>query len=144
MERLLIALGIAVVAVVVALLLRRRQRPDAPMRSSGRVPEQLDRADFAGPAAPWLVAVFTSATCDSCRDVQDKAAVLASDDVAVDVVEFQTQRDVHDRYRIDAVPLVVIADSSGIVRHHVFGPVTATDLWASMAAVREGADHGSA
>jgi hypothetical protein len=136
MDRLLIALGVAAVAVAVALVLRRRQRPDAPMRSGGRVPEQIDRADFARPGAPWLVAVFTSATCDSCRAVQEKAAVLASDDVAVEVVEFQTRRDLHERYRIDAVPLVVIADAAGIVRHYVFGPVSATDLWASMAAVR--------
>ena len=70
------------------------------------VPDQLDRADFAWPEAPWLVAVFTSATCASCADVRSKADVLASNDVAVDIVEFPARRDVHRRYGIDAVPLL--------------------------------------
>ena len=101
------------------------------------MPEQLDRADFASSAAPWLVAVFTSATCSSCADVQAKVEVLASDDVAIDVIEYQTRRDLHQRYRIDSVPLVVIADDAGVVRQHFLGPVTATDLWAAMARLRE-------
>ena len=137
MDRLLIALGIAVVAVAVGLVWRRRRGPDAPTRSSGSVPEQLDRADFASPSAPWLVAVFTSATCSSCADVQAKAEVLGSDDVAIDVIEYQTRRDLHQRYRIDSVPLVVIADDAGVVQQHFLGPVTATDLWAAVAAARD-------
>ena len=82
MDRLLIAAAIVVVAVVVALIARRR-RPDAPTQPAGRVPTQLDRGDFERPDAPWLVAVFTSATCHTCADVVAKATVLASDDVAV-------------------------------------------------------------
>jgi hypothetical protein len=136
MDRLLIALGIAVAAALVAIVLRRRHRPDAPTRSVSLVPDQLDRADFAAPATPWLVAVFTSATCSTCADVVAKADVLASDDVAVEVVEFQTRPDLHQRYRIEAVPLLVIADGRGVVRGHFLGPVTATDLWAAVAAAR--------
>ena len=52
------------------------------------MPAQLDRDDFARPEAAWLVAVFTSATCHTCADVVAKAGVLATDDVAVDVLEF--------------------------------------------------------
>jgi hypothetical protein len=136
MERVLIAAVIVVVAVVVAIVVRRR-RPDPPTQPGRAVPVQLDRADFARPDAPWLVAVFTSATCDTCADVLSKAEVLASDDVAVDHAEWQTRRDVHERYRIDAVPLLVIADHDGVVRWHVAGPVSATDLWAAVAAVRD-------
>jgi hypothetical protein len=135
MDRVLIAVAIGVLAAGVALALRRR-RSDAPVRTSAVVPEQLDRADFASPAAPWLVAVFTSATCSSCADVRTKAEALASDEVAVAVAEFQTDREVHQRYRIDAVPLVVIADRDGVVRQHFLGPVTAADLWAAMAELR--------
>ena len=136
MDRLLIAAAIVVVAVVVALIVKRR-RPDAPTQPAGRVPTQLDRADFERPDAPWLVAVFTSATCATCADVVAKAAVLASDEVAVTDVEWQSQRGVHDRYRIDGVPLLVIADREGVVRGSFAGPVTATDLWAAVAAARE-------
>jgi hypothetical protein len=136
MDRLLIALGIAVAAALVAIVLRRRRRPDAPTRSMSLVPEQLDRTDFVTPTTPWLVAVFTSATCATCADVLAKAEVLASDDVAVEEVEFQTRPDLHQRYRIEAVPLLVIADGRGVVRGHFLGPVTATDLWAAVATAR--------
>ena len=135
MDRLLIALAIAVAATAVALLLRRR-RPDAPTGGHGLVPDQLDRADFADSARPWLIAVFTSTTCSTCADVEAKAAILASDDVAVDVVEYTARRDLHRRYHIEAVPLVAIADEDGIVRRHFLGPVSATDLWAAVAEVR--------
>jgi protein-disulfide isomerase len=137
MERLLLALGIAVVAAVVALALRRRSGSDAPTQSTGRIPEQLDRADFAEPDKPWLVVVFASATCDACADVRSKAEVLATNEVSVAVSEYPRDKAVHDRYRIDAVPLVVIADARGVVRKSFLGPVTATDLWAGVAAARE-------
>jgi len=137
MDRVLLAVVIAVVAAVVALLLRRRARPDAPTQPRGRVPEQLDRRDFGQPDVPWLVAVFTSQTCDACADVRSKVEVLASDQVAVAAIEYPADRELHDRYHIDAVPLVVIADPDGVVRRSFLGPVTATDLWAAVASVRE-------
>ena len=59
------------------------------------MPVQLDRADFARPDAPWLVAVFTSTTCQTCADVARKAEVLASDEVAVAEVEYSANRDLH-------------------------------------------------
>ncbi|MFV0309035.1 MAG: hypothetical protein ACK5OX_14970 [Desertimonas sp.] len=143
MANVLIALGIVVVAVIVAAVVRRR-RPDAPTQPAGVVPAQLDRADFERPEAPWLVAVFSSATCRTCADVGAKAAVLASDEVAVSEAEFGSARAVHERYGIDAVPLVVVADAEGVVRRHFLGPVTATDLWAGVAAARSGDDTPSA
>jgi hypothetical protein len=100
------------------------------------VPAQIDRHDFPRPQAPWLVVVFTSSTCHTCADVVAKAGVLASDDVAVTEVEYTAARDLHRRYGIDSVPLVLVADAAGIVRRHVLGPVTATDLWAAVAAAR--------
>jgi hypothetical protein len=137
MDRLLIALGIAVAAALVGVVLRRRRTSDAPTRGRGLVPEQLDRADFGGSGAPWLVAVFTSATCSTCADVVAKAEVLASADVAVEVIEFRARPDLHQRYGIEAVPLLVIADELGVVRGHFLGPVTSTDLWAAVAAARD-------
>lgn len=147
MERVLIAVGLIAIAVVVALVLQRR-RPDAPTQSSWTVPAQLDRRDFARPDAPWLVLTFTSSTCDSCAGVKAKTAVLASDAVAVDDVDAVADKALHDRYHIDAVPTLVIADEAGAVRASFVGPMTATDLWATMADLREpgsvppGCDHG--
>jgi hypothetical protein len=135
-ERFVIAAAVVVVAVVVALIVERR-RPAPPTQSQWSVPAQLDRADFDSPTTPWLVAVFTSATCDACGGTIDKARVLASDDVAVQEVEVGARRDLHTRYAIDAVPLTVVADADGVVVASFVGEPTATDLWASVAEARQ-------
>jgi hypothetical protein len=136
MERLLVAAVLVVVAVVVAIVIDRRQRRDAPTQPQFRVPAQVDRSDFARPEAPWLVAVFTSATCDSCRGTFEKATVLGCDQVVVAEAEVGARKDLHDRYGIDAVPTLVVADADGVVRASFIGPPTATDLWAAVAEVR--------
>jgi hypothetical protein len=150
-ERVLLLVVLAAAAVAVALLIERRRRPPAPTNVRHTLPEQLDRRDFERPDAPWLVAVFTSARCHSCSGVWDKARLLASDEVAVQDVEATAAHEVHRKYAIDAVPALVIADRSGVVRAGFLGPVTATDLWATVAELRapgtlpaEGCEHGVA
>ena len=135
MDRLLVLVVVAAAAAALAYLVQRR-RPDAPIRTGWMVPEQLDRRDFARPDAPWLVAVFTSASCDSCAAVVDVAGPLASGAVAVDVVEVGERHEVHDRYAVDAVPMVLLVDALGVVRDHHLGPVSATHLWGSLAELR--------
>jgi len=135
-DRLIILVVVAAAAATLAFLVQRR-RPDAPIRTGWTVPEQLDRRDFAHPDAPWLVAVFTSASCDSCAAVVDMAGPLASDAVAVDVVEVGERREVHDRYAVNAVPMVLLVDALGVVRDHHLGPVSAAHLWGSLAELRE-------
>ncbi|HEX2047763.1 MAG TPA: hypothetical protein VHF27_08365 [Acidimicrobiales bacterium] len=137
MERLLLVALVVLVAAVVAVVMDRR-RPEAPTQGTWTVPAQLDRADFARAEAPWLVAVFTSATCDSCAQAVERAKVLASEAVAVDEAEVKARPDLHRRYHIDAVPIVVVADHEGVVRRSFTGPPSATDLWAAVAAVRDG------
>jgi hypothetical protein len=134
--RYLIVAVVVAVALVVGWLAKRR-RPDAPVRTGYTVPEQLDRRDFARPDAPFLVAVFTSATCDTCRDIVGKAAVLESEMVAVHEAEYVRDRHLHERYRIDAVPTVVICDATGAVQKSFLGPTSASHLWAAVAEVRE-------
>lgn len=137
MERLLVAVALAAVALLVAWFLQRRQRVDAPVRTGYSVPAQIDRADFDRPDAPWLVAVFTSATCDTCRGVWERAQHLASDAVVVQELEYRARRDLHDRYAIEAVPATLLVDADGVVVRTFLGPVTATDLWAAVAEARE-------
>ena len=136
MDRLLVLVVVAAAAATLAYLVQRR-RPDAPIRTGWTVPEQLDRRDFARPDARWLVAVFTSASCDSCAAVVDVAGPLASGVVAVDVVEVGERHEVHDRYAVDAVPMVLLVDALGVVRDHHLGPVSATHLWGSLAELRQ-------
>ena len=136
MERILLAAAVVVLAAVIAVVMERR-RPEAPTQGDWAVPAQLDRADFARPDAPWLVAVFTSATCQSCAQAVERAKVLASEAVAVDEAEVKARPDLHRRYHIDAVPIIVVADQEGVVRTSFTGPPSATDLWAAIAAVRD-------
>lgn len=137
MDRLILALAIGLVVAAVAVIVRRRRVPDAPTQRRFAVPDQLDRADFPRPEAPWLVAVFSSATCDVCQSVLDKAAVLESAAVAVVDTEYGASRAVHERYAIEAVPTTVIADARGVVVASFLGAVTATDLWAAVAEARQ-------
>lgn len=135
MERLVLAVAIVAVAALVGGAIRRRRATDPPTQPRFEVPAQLDRSDFDG--AGWLVAVFTSETCSTCADVAHKAAVLSCPEVTVQIVSFPATRDLHDRYSIDAVPCVLIADGDGVVHRTFVGPVTATDLWAAVAAARD-------
>jgi hypothetical protein len=134
-DRALIALALIVLAVAVSLVLRRR-RPDPPTQARWEVPTQLDRHDFPRPDAGWLVVVFSSATCDSCARATAKAAVLESPQVAYTEVPYQERKDLHQRYSVDVVPLIAVADADGVVRASFVGVPTATDLWAAVAESR--------
>ncbi|HEX2575281.1 MAG TPA: hypothetical protein VHK88_02970 [Aquihabitans sp.] len=137
MGQVLIVVVLGALAVGVAALLRRRGA-DAPQPgASWAVPSHLDRADFERPDAPWLVAVFSSATCLSCQGTWAKAQLLGSDAVAVQEVEAVARKDLHERYRVEAVPMVLVADASGAVARSFVGEPTATDLWAALAELRE-------
>ena len=136
MDRLLLLVLVAATAGTLAHLVQRR-RPDAPVRTGWSVPQQLDRRDFDRPDAPWLVAVFTSATCDTCGSVVEVARPLESQAVAFQEVEAGERRDLHDRYVVDAVPMVLLVDGVGVVRDYHLGPVSATHLWGSLAKLRQ-------
>jgi hypothetical protein len=146
-ERFVLAAVLVALAVVVAFVIDRR-RADPPTTPRWAVPSQLDRGDFTRPDAPWLVAVFTSSTCNACAGTTAKAAVLASSQVAVEAVDHGERPELHRRYGVDAVPLVVVADGEGVVRASFVGPPTATDLWGALAELRspgsvpETCDHG--
>lgn len=136
-ERILIAVALALVAIAIAAVVQRRQRAAAPVRTGYAVPQQLRRDDFARPDAEWLVVVFTSATCNTCAGVWDKARHLESPAVAVQEVEHVADRALHDRYAIEAVPTTLVVDAEGVVAASFLGPVTATDLWAAVAEARD-------
>jgi hypothetical protein len=137
MEPVLFALPLAAVAGVVAVLLRRRRPVPLDVREQWSVPTVVDRTDFERPEAPWLVVAFTSATCHSCAEVWSRTGLLASEEVAVQEVEAKADEALHVRYRIDAVPLVIVADAQGSVRTHFLGPFPAAELWGALAELRQ-------
>jgi hypothetical protein len=136
MTRIVIALVLVAIAVVIALIVERR-RPAPPTQPTYAVPSQLDRDDFDRPDAPWLVVVFTSATCATCKDVLVKARPLESATVAVQEVEAVAQADLHKRYDIDAVPMLVLADAEGVVRGSLIGPASAEEIWLAVGEIRD-------
>lgn len=115
----------------------RRRRPAAPTQPRLDVPAQLDRADFPAVTTPWMVVVFSSASCTACAAVVRKAEVLNTREVTVVEVEYTANRSLHQKYSIEAVPLVAIADAHGVVHRGFAGPMSATDLWAAVADARE-------
>jgi hypothetical protein len=122
-DRVWLAVAIALAVSALALVLQRR-RPEPPSQRRWAVPAQVDRFDFDRPGAPWLVLVFSSATCEACATAVARAQAVASADVAVQEVEFATHRDLHARYNIETVPMLVIADRDGVVRADFVGTPT--------------------
>jgi hypothetical protein len=63
-------------------------------------------------------------------------------------VEVKAEPELHERYGIEAVPIILVADADGVVRASFVGPPTATDLWGTIAELREpgslpdACDHG--
>jgi len=131
-SRLILALIVVVAAVVVARLLERR-RPAPPTRDAYPVPAQLDRADFPRSDAPWLFVLFSSRTCDSCGAMVSRVCSLESETVATIQVEAKADKPLHDRYRIEGVPMVVLADSDGVVRAGFVGSVDTWELEEALA-----------
>jgi len=133
---LIVAVLVAVAVSVAALLSRRGD--DAPEQGpSWLVPTHLDRLDFERPEAPWLVTVFTSSTCLACEGTWEKAQILDSETVAVQKLDAVDDKASHDRYKIDAVPMVLVVDALGRVCRSFVGEPTATDLWAALAELRD-------
>lgn len=147
MTQLAIVVIVGAIAGAVAWFLQRRSTPEPERGSSWTVPELVNRADFDRPDAPWLVVLFSSSTCLACRGTAAKAELLASDAVAYQEVDHVDRKDLHDRYGIDAVPLLLLVDPIGSVRRSFVGEPTATDLWSALAELREpgsvpeGCDH---
>jgi hypothetical protein len=136
MERVVVGAALVVIATVVAVVLSRR-RPQPPTQAKVPIPAQLDREDFPEPEKPWLLVVWTSATCDSCASATAKARLLASPHVSYVEVPWQERRDLHERYGIEDVPLLVLADHEGVVEISFVGTPNFTDLVGAVAEARE-------
>lgn len=131
-----LAAAVLVVAVVVALVLERRRKPAAPTQGRVIVPAQLDRTDFPRPDAPWLIVLWSSRVCDSCKGLYEKISPLESDDVAVVEIELQAQPEMHKRYGLDAAPITQIVDAEGVTRTSFAGAFNAMELWDEVASLR--------
>ncbi len=136
--RLGIAAALLVIAAVVAWVMDRRRREiPAPFRSAADL-HQVRRDDFARPDAPWLVLLFTSRDCAGCEPMTARIAPLESSTVAVAVCEYHDDKALHQRYEIDGVPYLVMADAEGVVRASFLGTVSTDELWTRVNALVDG------
>lgn len=134
--RIVLALALVVVAAVVAWVLERRRRSAPPTQGRSLVPQQVDRADFPRPDAPWLVVLWSSRSCASCQGLAEKLQPLASDEVAVVEVEYHDNPELHARYKIEAAPVTIVVDAEGVTRASFAGAFSASELWAAVAGLR--------
>ena len=134
MTRALLALALGASAVIIGFLVNRR-RVHTSAAPGVRIPDRVARADFARPDARALVVVFTSASCVTCAAMLSAATAVRSDEVAVDETEVGARPEVHERYEIDAVPIALVVDRTGIVRASFAGSVTADELRDALALV---------
>ena len=137
MTSVVLALVIGAIVVVAALVIRQKRVVDVPTQKVFSAPTQIDRTDFPGVQQEWMIAVFTSATCHACSDMLAKAQVAASKNVAIVEIEYSDKKELHLKYNIEAVPTMVVSDIRGVVHKSFLGPVSATDLWAGIASVRD-------
>ncbi len=125
--QIMLLIGLSCIAVVVALILQRR-RPEPPTAPSYRAPGQVDRNDFASPAADQIVIVFTSSSCAGCASVWDQVTEFASESIAVQNVEVSIDSSLHKRYKIDGVPTTLVVAHDGVVSNSFFGPIPEGEL----------------
>jgi hypothetical protein len=139
MERLLIAVGLALLAVVVVWFIQRRRPARAPTEAaSHEAPAHIDRSEFVSPEVRWLIVVFSSETCEACQQVLANAHRLVARDVAVEDVTFQSDRDRQERYGITAVPTTVLVGPDGVVQRWWIGTVRVDEMAAALRALRRG------
>ena len=128
-----LALILGAVACVVALVAARRRGRWRGVLAAPDIPATIDRAAFeaAGLGAAgkvWLVATFTDRACRTCASTLERLGPLAGPGVELVEVEAARHRALHDTYRVDAVPLTLVADADGAVIAWILGPPTAADI----------------
>lgn len=133
MIQIVVAVVIVVAGIAVAAVIRRRDAGRLAQGERWSVPAQLERRDFVDPEAERLVVVFSSETCDVCARTWQRVEQLAPPGTAIERVSYQERPDLHDRYGIDAVPTLLVADHEGVVERSFVGPPDADELTEALA-----------
>tara|TARA_Y100001968_G_scaffold331034_1_gene384517 strand:+ start:4449 stop:4898 length:450 start_codon:yes stop_codon:yes gene_type:complete len=112
---IILILVIGLTAFIISALANRRV-PDSPSVPKSILPYQLDRSDFNEPSIDWIFVLFTSDTCDACDVVLNEVSKISFPNVVVQNIDYATNKLLHVRYKIDAVPILLLADRQGIVQ----------------------------
>ena len=114
LSTILLVLSLGSFATLVAYLVNNR-RADSPSVPKSSLPVQIDRGDFEEPHGKWLLIFFSSDTCNSCNNVRSLINDLTVDSFHIQEIEFPKRKDLHQRYGINSVPIVLIANEEGVV-----------------------------
>jgi len=121
MATVFLVLGAVMVALIVSTLARRHASP-AETGSDHHIPDHLDGTDFNNSDGRRMLVVFSSNKCDTCAVVVESAMQLDFPWLMVEVVDIESRERLHNKYDIDAVPITLLADTSGHVVKSFLGP----------------------
>ncbi|MBF82545.1 MAG: hypothetical protein CL522_03995 [Actinobacteria bacterium] len=111
---LILVLLLGAFAIVVAYIANNR-RTDSPSVPKSSLPIQVDRNDFDKPDKEWLLVFFSSESCSSCIQVREVLKDITLNSIHIQEVNFPQEKNLHTRYAIDSVPIVLIANSEGVI-----------------------------
>ena len=101
-------------AISVAYIANNR-RTDSPSVPKSSLPIQVDRNDFEMPDMKWLLVFFSSESCSSCIQVREILSDIPLNSIHIQEVSFPQGKNLHTRYAINSVPIVLIANLEGVV-----------------------------
>ena len=101
-------------AISVAYIANNR-RTDSPSVPKSSLPIQVDRNDFEMPGMKWLLVFFSSESCSSCIQVREILSDIPLNSIHIQEVSFPQEKNLHTRYAINSVPIVLIANLEGVV-----------------------------
>ena len=134
MSRLIVLVALSCGASLVAVLLRKLNYRNF-MTSGWSTPGHLSREDFGFRDEPWLVVIFSSESCETCEPVVAEGMKLASLGIAIQEVAAETNKGLHEKYDIDAVPMLLLVDKFGVVRSSHLGPINFDEVKKSIETV---------
>jgi thioredoxin-related protein len=134
MSRLIVLVLLSCGAFLTAVLLRKLNYRNF-VTSGWSVPGHLSREDFEFLNEPWLVVVFSSESCETCKPVVAESMKLTSLGIAIQEVAAETKKDLHEKYDIDAVPMLLLVDKFGVVRSSHLGPINFDEVKKSIETV---------
>jgi len=134
MSRLIVLVVLSCGASLAAILLKKLNYRNF-VTSGWSIPGHLSREDFGFLDEPWLVVIFSSESCETCKPVVTKGMKLASLGIAIEEVAAETNKDLHEKYDIDAVPMLLLVDKFGVVRSSHLGSINFDEVKKSIETV---------
>ena len=127
MSRVIVLVLLSSAASLTAVLLRKLNKRNF-LTSGWSIPGHLSREDFRFTNEPWLVVIFSSESCETCKPLVAESMKLSSLGIAIQEIAVETNKDLHEKYGIDAVPMLLLVDKFGVVRSSHLGPTNSEEV----------------